>query len=352
MRCGELVFNTAMTGYEEICTDPSYCEQIVLFSYPHIGNTGINYQDGQSNRPQLSGVVTREVPTPPSNYRSKISFGDYLKENDIPAIANIDTRNLVKAIRDHGARDVCIDCRQNGDQQSALKFLSEFKYLCNRNLVSVVAKNKSMSKSMTESMTGTNTDNGKIKIAVVDLGVKQAIIDQLQSRNCHVTVYPMDVDFDLLKESQGVVISNGPGDPAVCTAIFPLIKKLIDKQIPLLGICLGFQVIALSLGAKTSKMKFGHHGSNHPVVDLRTNKVGISSQNHGFEVIESSLPQYIESTHKSLFDSSLQGYQSSSIIGFQGHPEANPGPHEFSSIFDDFVAMVADTIDRCEDAKK
>lgn len=329
---GEVVFNTAMTGYQEILTDPSYAQQIVTLTYPHIGNTGINNQDNESDRIQTAGLIIRELSPIVSNYRATESLPDFLKRNNVVAIANIDTRSLTRLLRESGAQNGCIvtgDCNP-GD---AVKKARAFSGLSGKDLaIEVSTKN-----SYIFSPASIHAHH----IVVYDFGVKKSILRLLSERNCKVTVVPAKTSVEeILKlKPDGVVLSNGPGDPAACDYAIANTKILMQKKIPVFGICLGFQILALACGAETMKMKFGHHGSNHPVQDVRTNEIFITSQNHSFCVDEKTLPDDLEITHISLFDKTLQGFRHKTlpVIAFQGHPEAAPGPNDMMNLFDEFM---------------
>lgn len=330
--CGELVFNTAMTGYQEILTDPSYASQIITFTYPHIGNTGINDEDDESRRVFATGLVIGEQTPVVSNWRANRSLNEFLIQQQIVGIAGIDTRYLTRLIREQGAQHACIMTHAL-DEEKACQRARDFEGLSGKNLATMV------------STRGAYHLNPKRKshfhVVLVDYGVKQSIIDNLLARGCRLTVLPaMSSAEDILAcKPDGIVLSNGPGDPQACQQAIAVIRSLTQTNIPIFGICLGFQMLALSFEAKTLKMKFGHHGANHPVQDLSTKQVMITSQNHGFAVDELSLPQELKVTHTSLFDGSLQGFahRQKPIFGVQGHPEAGPGPNDAKSIFKKFI---------------
>lgn len=328
---GEVVFNTAMTGYQEILTDPSYAEQIITLTYPHIGNTGINPEDNESTRVHAAGLVIRECSPIVSNWRATESLPDYLKRNKVVAIANIDTRRLTRILRDKGAQNGCL-MAGDVDEALALKKAKAFAGLNGKDLAKVVSRT-----TITSAHTPTHT-------VIYDFGVKENIIRALEARGCKVTIVPAETPAEavLKLNPKAIVLSNGPGDPAACDYAIAAAKKFIEKKLPILGICLGHQILSLALGAKTLKMKFGHHGANHPVKDVRTGKVFITSQNHGFCVDEKTLPADVEITHISLFDGSLQGFRHKTlpIMAFQGHPEAGPGPNEMMQLFDEFMALI------------
>lgn len=344
---GELVFNTAITGYQEIITDPSYSQQIVTFTYPHIGNTGINEWDPESSKVHAAGLVIRDYPEVHSNWRSQTSLSDYLKQQDIVAIAEIDTRHLTRILRDNGAQHACITTDVDNPEK-AIQAAKQFSGLDGLDLASKVTTAKqyqwTQGSYQLDNHHTINTNNKKYHVVAYDFGVKQNILRLFADRHCGVTVVPAKMSSEeLLKlNPDGVFLSNGPGDPAACDYAIANIKNLLQKDIPVFGICLGFQLLALASGASTSKMKFGHHGANHPVKDLRTDRVFITSQNHGFMVDETSLPSDLEITHRSLFDNSLQGirHKQKPALGFQGHPEASPGPHDIQILFDEFINMM------------
>lgn len=330
---GEVVFNTAMTGYQEILTDPSYTEQIVTLTYPHIGNTGINPEDYESDRVHVAGLIVRECSPIVSNWRATESLPDYLKRNNVVAIANIDTRRLTRLLRDQGAQNGCI-MAGDVDMDVALQTAKAFAGLSGKDLaVKVTAQHLRVTghASLTH-------------VVVYDFGVKENILRALEKRCCRVTVVPAKTSAaEVLKlNPSGVVLSNGPGDPAACDYAIDASKIFIAKKIPIFGICLGHQILGLALGAKTLKMKFGHHGANHPVKDVRSQKVFITSQNHGFGVDEKTLPPEVDVTHISLFDGSLQGFKHKTlpVMAFQGHPEAGPGPNDILELFDEFIACL------------
>jgi carbamoyl-phosphate synthase small subunit len=339
---GEVVFNTAMTGYQEILTDPSYAEQIITFTYPHIGNVGTNANDFESNRVQAKGFIIRELPTPGSNWRAEQSFQQFIATHHLLGIAEIDTRALVHHLRLYGAQAGCI--LVGDDVSAAITLARAWGDMQGRALVSTVAtsSNYQWDKGL---WPNESTTTKKLQhIVVLDFGVKQGILRHLTARHCLVTVVPPHIsaaDILLLKPN-GIVLSNGPGDPATCTEAIQTVQTLLQHPIPMLGICLGHQLLALALGAKTIKMKQGHHGANHPVQALATEQVFITSQNHGFTVDENYLPETMQITHRSLFDNSIQGFRHRDlpILAFQGHPEANPGPREIAVLFDEFIAML------------
>ena len=345
---GEVVFNTAMTGYQEILTDPSYREQIVTLTYPHIGNVGVNPEDDESEKTQLAGLILREVPRPPSNFRSKQSFSDYLLAQRVVAIAGIDTRRLTRILRDKGAQNGCIVAGSNIDEQAALKQAQAWPGLKNMDLAKVVttAAPYVWTRGSWELKTNAEPEitGGARHVVVYDFGVKRNILRMLVDRGCKVTVVPAKTTAaDVLKlKPDGVMLSNGPGDPAPCDYAIAAAREFLALKLPTFGICLGHQILGLAAGAKTLKMKFGHHGANHPVQDLETQRVLITSQNHGFAVDEATLPANAIVTHRSLFDGSNQGIRltDAPAFSFQGHPEASPGPHDVSYLFDQFVTLI------------
>jgi len=344
---GEVVFNTAMTGYQEILTDPSYCQQIVALTYPHIGNTGINIVDEESSNVYASGLIIRDLPIAQSNWRSEMSLDNYLASNNIVAIANIDTRALTRHLRINGALKGCIMAGDSIDSDLAIQNAKDFSGLKNMDLAKVVSTSKTYSFDQgTFDLVNSsfNKKTSKLKVAVYDYGVKKNILRMLVDRGCELTVFNAQTPLsDLLAiNPDGVFLSNGPGDPEPCDYAIQNIKELLVREIPIFGICLGHQLLSLASGAKTEKMKFGHHGANHPVQDLKSERVMITSQNHGFAVSEKDLPEVIEVTHRSLFDQSIQGIRikNQSAYSFQGHPEASPGPHDVSYLFDEFIGLM------------
>lgn len=343
---GEVVFNTSMTGYQEISTDPSYHSQIITFTNPHIGNTGINNEDFESHSIHASGLIFRDREYQVSSWRSQSTVRDFLLKHKIVAISDVDTRMLTKKIRKNGAMNGCIVAGKI-EIEEAKSRLVNFDGLINKDLAIKVTTKKVYEWSDTlQNIYNRNTKDldQNYKVVVYDFGVKHNILRILKNKGCKLTVVPADYPIEkvLGLKPDGVFLSNGPGDPQACGYAINNIKNLLDKKIPMFGICLGFQLLALSLGAKTKKMKFGHHGANHPVLELSSNKVLITSQNHGFEVDVETLPKDILITHKSLFDQSLQGFESVSnnAYGFQGHPEASPGPHDIKKVFDKFFNLM------------
>jgi len=346
---GEVVFNTAMTGYQEILTDPSYSQQIVTLTYPHIGNTGTNTEDVESDRVYAAGLVIRDLPSLHSNFRSTLSLSDYLKDNKIVAISDVDTRALTRHLRENGAQAGCIVAGTEIDQASALNSANTFPGLAGMDLARQVTCSSAYqwtqgSWSLDDEQSQQVNASASRHVVAMDFGVKQNILRMLVDRGCRVTVVPATTTADDIKElsPDGVFLSNGPGDPEPCTYAIDTIKTLLTDKTPLFGICLGHQLLALASGAKTMKMKFGHHGANHPVIDTSTGKVMISSQNHGFAVDAESMNEHLAITHLSLFDNSLQGIRRLDVpaFSFQGHPEASPGPHDVASLFDQFVALM------------
>ena len=348
---GEVVFNTAMTGYQEILTDPSYSHQIVTLTYPHIGNVGINDGDDESNKVHASGLVIRDLSPVMSSWRGQTGLQDYLVQQNIVAISDIDTRRLTRLLRDKGAMGGCIVA---GDinKDAALKKAKAFAGLKGLDLAQVVTSSDSREWKQGEWDLETNAatvlDEADLKYRVVayDFGIKRNILRMLVSRGCKVIVVSAKTPAKdvLAMQPDGIFLSNGPGDPEPCDYAISAIKDFLETDIPLFGICLGHQLLALACGAQTVKMKFGHHGANHPVQNLVTQQVMITSQNHGFAVDEDSLPDNLEATHRSLFDGSLQGIRRTDkpAFGFQGHPEASPGPHDIAPVFDHFIEMIKD----------
>jgi len=343
---GEVVFNTALTGYQEILTDPSYARQIVTLTYPHIGNTGVNKEDEESAQIWAAGLVVRDLPLLASNFRSEQNLDDYLKENNILGIADIDTRKLTRILRETGAQSGCIMAGDIDDAQ-ALAAAKSFAGLKGMDLAKEVTVSSSYQWTEHSWELGTGdkeSTGGKYRVVAYDYGVKRNILRMLVDRDCDLTVVPAQTPASevLAMKPDGVFLSNGPGDPEPCDYAIQAIKEILDTDIPVFGICLGHQLLALASGAKTAKMKFGHHGANHPVEDIDKNIVMITSQNHGFAVEEESLPACLRATHRSLFDGSLQGIHRTDkpAFSFQGHPEASPGPHDAASLFDHFIELM------------
>ena len=343
---GEVVFNTALTGYQEILTDPSYTRQIVTLTYPHIGNYGVNPEDVEADRPYAAGLVVRDVPRLHSNFRSSQSLGGYLVSHDIVAIADIDTRRLTRILREKGAQDGCIMAGRI-DEAEALANARAFPGLAGMDLAQVVTTPEKYEWNEGEWQLGegyVTPAPGKFHVVAYDYGVKRNILRMLASRGCRLTVVPAKTPASevLAMQPDGVFFSNGPGDPEPCDYAIQAIRDIVDSRMPMFGICLGHQLLGLASGARTVKMKFGHHGANHPVKDLETGRVAITSQNHGFAVDASTLPSNLKPTHVSLFDNSLQGIARTDApaFSFQGHPEASPGPHDVGYLFDRFVSMM------------
>ena len=346
---GEVVFNTAMTGYQEILTDPSYMGQMVTLTYPHIGNTGTNPVDVESAKTYAAGLIIRDLPKLASNWRMTETLPDYLRRNQVVAIAEIDTRRLTRMIREKGAQNGCILVGAHDDAaiKRAHQLAQAAPNMSGLDLAKVVScKNAYNWTASTWTLEAgiRQIDDAKFHVAAFDYGVKQNILRMLADRGCKVTVLPAQAGAAdaLALNPDGVFLSNGPGDPEPCDYAIRAIQELIAKDVPVFGICLGHQLLGLASGAKTVKMKFGHHGANHPVQDLDTGKVYITSQNHGFAVDEASLPANVRITHKSLFDGTCQGIERTDkrAFSFQGHPEASPGPHEMGYLFDRFVGMM------------
>lgn len=343
---GEVVFNTSMTGYQEILTDPSYCSQLVTLTYPHIGNTGINAEDVESGKVHVAGLIIKDLPLAVSNFRSEMSLSDYLIEQGIVAIAGIDTRKLTRVLREKGAQSGAILCGESAVK--ALELAQSFEGLNGLDLAKVVTTSLAYQWTETEWSLGTGygtLTQEKYHVVALDFGIKRNILRMLAQRGCRVTVLPAESSAEdvLAHRPDGVFLSNGPGDPGACTYAIEATRKLIDHGLPTFGICLGHQIMALASGANTLKMKFGHHGANHPVQDLDSGQVLITSQNHGFAVDAVSLPDNCRVTHVSLFDGSLQGFARTDkpAFCFQGHPEASPGPHDIAYLFDRFISLMA-----------
>jgi len=340
---GEIVFNTSMSGYQEIITDPSYAKQIIAFTHPHIGNTGINDEDNESDSIFASGIVIKDLPEHYSNWRASQSLESFLESKNTIGISNIDTRALTAKLRDHGALKACIAPGDKDSISIAREALNKFSGLEGLDLAKEVSTQNAFSWDEGTWPNYQDVKNEKLIIAV-DFGVKKNILRLLRKHAGKVEVVNAQISFDELMKLKpdGVFLSNGPGDPEPCDYAIKLIQQLLNINIPIFGICLGHQLLALSGGCKTYKMKFGHHGANHPVQDLATKVVSITSQNHGFAVELSSLPENIEPTHISLFDKSLQGiaFKDKPAFSFQGHPEASPGPHELEELFTKFNLMI------------
>ncbi|HEY8606337.1 MAG TPA: glutamine-hydrolyzing carbamoyl-phosphate synthase small subunit [Noviherbaspirillum sp.] len=343
---GEVVFNTAMTGYQEILTDPSYSRQIVTLTYPHIGNVGVNTEDTEASKIHAAGLIIKDLPLMTSNFRSEQSLSDYLKAQNVVGIAGIDTRKLTRILREKGAQNGAILAGE-ADVEKALALAKSFPGLAGMDLAKVVSTKEPYVWTETEWKLGEGNgqlSDPKYHVVAFDYGVKRNILRMLASRGCKVTVLPaQSTAADALAlNPDGIFLANGPGDPEPCDYAIAASKELIERGIPTFGICLGHQIMALASGAKTLKMKFGHHGANHPVQDLDTKQVLITSQNHGFAVDQSTLPVNCRVTHVSLFDNSLQGFERTDkpAFCFQGHPEASPGPTDVAPLFDRFVAMM------------
>lgn len=344
---GEVVFNTAMTGYQEILTDPSYARQIVTLTYPHIGNTGTNGEDVESSRVFAAGLVVRDLPLRASSWRSDGNLREYLTRTGVVGIAGIDTRALTRILRDKGAQRGCLVARKNIDRAGAVAEARRFPGLEGMDLAQEVSVRSSYpwGQGSWDLATGyRDRSEGRFHVVAYDFGIKRNILRLLSDRGCRITVVPATTGSDevLARQPDGVFLSNGPGDPEPCGYAIRAIRELVDRGLPVFGICLGHQLLALASGARTVKMKFGHHGANHPVQNLLTGQVMITSQNHGFTVDEASLPGNVRATHRSLFDGSLQGIEriDRPAFSFQGHPEASPGPHDLAPLFDGFISRM------------
>jgi carbamoyl-phosphate synthase small subunit len=346
---GEVVFNTAMTGYQEILTDPSYCQQIVTLTYPHIGNTGINPEDNESSQPWAAGLIIRDSSMVASNWRSTETLSAYLTRSGIVGIADIDTRRLTRILREKGAQNGCIIAGEGATVDLALARARAFPGLKGMDLAKVVSVKESYGWTEGSWKLGlghvTPSAAPRFKVVAYDFGVKTNILRMLVDRGCELTIVPAQTDAAtvLAMNPDGIFLSNGPGDPEPCDYAIAAIQQFLTTDTPVFGICLGHQLLGLASGAKTLKMKFGHHGANHPVQDVATGTVMITSQNHGFAVDESTLPATLTTTHKSLFDGSLQGIHRTDrpAFSFQGHPEASPGPHDCAPLFDHFIELMA-----------
>ncbi|MEZ5536204.1 MAG: glutamine-hydrolyzing carbamoyl-phosphate synthase small subunit [Thiolinea sp.] len=347
---GEVVFNTALTGYQEILTDPSYARQIVTLTYPHIGNVGVNEEDTESSQVHAAGLVVRDVPSLYSNWRGEESLADYLQRNEVVAIADIDTRRLTRILREKGAQRGCIVAGAELDEQQALSAAKDFPGLQGMDLAREVTTAESYTwtqgswKLDPEEPRASSAEHSEFRVVAYDFGIKKNILRMLVDRGCHVTVVPAQTPAAevLAMNPDGVFLSNGPGDPEPCDYAITAIQRVLETKLPTFGICLGHQLLGLASGARTMKMKFGHHGANHPVQDLSTEAVMISSQNHGFAVDEETLPANLKATHRSLFDGTLQGVERTDCpaFSFQGHPEASPGPHDVAPVFDHFIELM------------
>ena len=350
---GEVVFNTAITGYQEILTDPSYLQQIVTLTYPHIGNVGVNAEDVESGKVQAAGLIIRDLPLLASNFRSEGDLSGYLKTHGTVAIAGIDTRRLTRLLRTHGAQNGAIVCLAEGEEATptrideAIALAKAAPPMVGLDLAKVASTTERYDWQQTEWVLGSGygtRESARFKVVAYDFGVKKNILRMLAERGCEVTVVPATTPAAeaLAMAPDGVFLSNGPGDPEPCDYAIDAARTLIDSGKPVFGICLGHQIMALASGAKTFKMKFGHHGANHPVKDLDSGRVSITSQNHGFAVDEKTLPPTLRATHVSLFDGTLQGLARTDkpAFCFQGHPEASPGPHDVDYLFDRFIALM------------
>ena len=350
---GEVVFNTALTGYQEILTDPSYCRQIVTLTYPHIGNVGVNEEDVEATRVHAAGLIVKDVSLRVSNFRATLTLPEYLQREGTVAIADIDTRKLTRVLRRTGAQNGCIVSYPTGtvvgpaQVAEAVARAQAAPSMAGQDLAQVVSVNEPYAWTQTEWQLGQGygtLQDARFHVVAFDFGVKRNILRMLASRGCRVTVVPARTPAaEVMKlKPDGVFLSNGPGDPEPCDYAIAATRTIIDAGVPTFGICLGHQILALASGAKTFKLKFGHHGANHPVKDLDTGRVSITSQNHGFAVDEKSLPANLRPTHISLFDGTLQGLARADrpAFCFQGHPEASPGPHDIGTLFDRFVALM------------
>lgn len=346
---GEVVFNTAMTGYQEILTDPSYARQIVTLTYPHIGNTGVNAEDEESNNIWAAGLIIRDLPLLASNFRSEETLDAYLKRHNIIGLADIDTRRLTRILREKGAQSGCLVAGDNIDEDAALAAAREFAGLQGMDLAKEVSTKERYdwregSWALGEGHKTFGDDELPHNVVAYDFGVKRNILRMLTDRGCKLTVVPAQTPASevLAMNPDGIFLSNGPGDPEPCDYAIAAIKEILGSGVPVFGICLGHQLLGLATGAKTRKMKFGHHGANHPVEDIETGVVMITSQNHGFEVDAATLPANVRQSHRSLFDGSLQGIHLTDYpaFSFQGHPEASPGPHDVAPLFDHFIELI------------
>lgn len=347
---GEVVFNTALTGYQEILTDPSYARQIVTLTYPHIGNVGVNAEDAESSQVYAAGLVVRDVPALYSNWRAEMSLPDYLARHKVVAIADIDTRSLTRILREKGAQRGCIMAGAEMDVAQALAAARAFPGLQGMDLAKEVSVREPYVwvqgtwRLDSTAQRASTAEQAAFHVVAYDYGVKTNILRMLVDRGCRVTVVPAQTPASevLAMQPDGVFLSNGPGDPEPCDYAIAAIRTVLERKVPTFGICLGHQLLGLASGAKTVKMKFGHHGANHPVQDLQTSKVLVSSQNHGFAVDEATLPANLRATYRSLFDGTLQGIERTDCpaLGFQGHPEASPGPHDVAPVFDRFIALM------------
>ena len=345
---GEVVFNTSITGYQEILTDPSYAKQFVTLTYPHIGNTGVNAEDVESREIFACGLIVRNIPHQASSWRKQSDLPSYLKQHNIPGICDIDTRKLTRLIRQKGAQSGCLMTGESASVEKALELALGFPGMKGLDLAKEVSikQNYSWNEGCWRLEDGyqSSVDNSQFKIAAYDYGIKHNILRLLADQGCDITVYPAQTPASVILENgfDGVFLSNGPGDPEPCDYAIKAIEELLDANMPIFGICLGHQLLALASGAKTMKMKFGHHGANHPVKDLKNGQVVITSQNHGFAVSEDDLPDCLQVTHRSLFDNTNQGLErvDKPAFSFQGHPEASPGPQDIQYLFERFSQMM------------
>ena len=351
---GEVVFNTSMTGYQEILTDPSYCRQIVALTYPHVGNVGANPEDEESRRAFASGLVVRDVPLQASNWRSRSSLRACLERHAVIGLAGVDTRRLTRLLREKGALAGTIVAGPRIDSQAAIAEARRFPGLAGMDLAREVSIGRPYEWTFgpwtgDQGFRTPDPDSLPWRVVAYDFGIKRNILRTLVSRGCRVEVVPAQTPAGevLSRSPHGVFLSNGPGDPEPCGYAIDAIRRLLERGMPIFGICLGHQLLALASGARTSKMKFGHHGANHPVAHLESGRILITSQNHGFAVDESTLPENLVVTHRSLFDGTIQGLRRTDVpaLGFQGHPEASPGPHDPGHLFDRFVEMMAAYVD-------
>ncbi|HEU0152520.1 MAG TPA: glutamine-hydrolyzing carbamoyl-phosphate synthase small subunit [Arenimonas sp.] len=344
---GEVVFNTAMTGYQEVVTDPSYARQLVTLTYPHVGNTGCTAQDDEAEKVWASGLIVRDVPRRPSNWRSQAPLPEWLAARGVVAISGIDTRKLTRLLRDRGAQNGCLMAGEGIDREKAVEMARKFPGLKGMDLAKEVCTRERY--SWTEGSLDLDSDTfarpePRFHVVAYDFGVKRNILRMLADRGCRVTVVPAQTPVAqvLAEKPDGVFLSNGPGDPEPCDYAIAAIRGILDAKVPVFGICLGHQLLGLASGARTQKMKFGHHGANHPVIDLDSKRVMITSQNHGFAVDEATLPGNLRVTHRSLFDGSNQGIERTDVpaFSFQGHPEASPGPRDVAGLFDRFIDLM------------
>lgn len=343
---GEVVFNTAITGYQEILTDPSYHKQLVTLTYPHIGNTGINAEDAESERVFAAGLIIRDLPLLDSNWRSAQPLEDYLREQQVIALAGIDTRRLTRILREKGAQNGCLVAGNQIDQAKAIAAAQDFAGLKGMDLAQEVSTTDDYTwqQGLWRWQQDSKQSSGKYQVIAYDFGVKRNILRMLAERDCTVSVVNAKTPAKqvLARKPDGIFLSNGPGDPEPCDYAIAAIQEFLKAEIPIFGICLGHQLLGLASGARTVKMKFGHHGANHPVQNLQDNSVLITSQNHGFALDDHSLPACVRATHRSLFDGSLQGIERTDkpAFSFQGHPEASPGPHDVAPLFDKFIQLM------------